>query len=674
VRSLSKTGYLKTLWIQPCLKGLGLFILAFIPRICYPAATVSFDEAKWILRSGYFFSALQSGNFTAAASQEASPQVEVLAPAVTTLWSGVAGLTAKYVAGGITIPLPQFLASLPYDHPERIPLDFFPWVRFPTMLITALFIACFYFILRRLLNDQIALIAGILLALDPFFLHHSRVIHHDALVTVFSALSLLALLNYLQAAGGKKWLVVSGCALGLALVTKPTAAILLPFAGLLWLHECSRRRSVFLPKWLIIWGIIGLAAFFAVWPALWSDPLSTLSRLLQTSQAAGEGDSDNTLIPALVSGGLPNLGFLYYPLSALLRWGILPTIGLILLPFAWRRLDDERLKPVLLWLIVFALLFMLLLTPLGTRDDRYYMPAWPALMALAAVGLTQLKKWLPPLAIGVVSLLLLIPYAPYYVTYYNPLIAGPLLAPKLVKVGGGVGMEHVGAYLNSIPGIEQKTVAAYDLESLQPFFKGKIVRQKTDRYTDYSVNYIRQIQNHYPNIEYLAYFAARTPQHIVRLNGIDYAYIYLEPSPRYVKNISFGGLQLVGQTLDAPSAQPGQSRRLTLLWRNAAPSPEAIVSLQVRDSSGNIRSESAGPLIAPEGPSAVEGHYQILCPPDMPAGDYPIWASVNSSPYQHIGELAVRTADSPEASLAPESTAIPGIHHTAKGREVSFAD
>ena len=40
-----------------------------------------------------------------------------------------------------------------------------------------------------------ALLAAVLLALDPFYLAHSRVIHHDALATTFSIIALVAFLG-----------------------------------------------------------------------------------------------------------------------------------------------------------------------------------------------------------------------------------------------------------------------------------------------------------------------------------------------------------------------------------------------------------------------------------------------------------------------------------------------
>lgn len=638
------------------LTGLLLFGLAFAPRAAYLMAYVAGDEAKWILRSAHFLTALLTGDFGLAASQVATPDVDVLAPAVTTMWTGVLGLLAKYRADGAPVPLIDYLARLPYDHSERLPLDFYPWARFPTILITSLFVVAFYFLLRKLLDHEpLALTAAILLALDPFFVNHSRVIHHDALVTVFVTLALLPALIYLLRDESWGWLVLSGVALGLAVLTKPTALFLAPFIGLMWLWKIYRTRRWRLIGWGFLWAGVGLLAFVAVWPALWGDPLGTFSRLLETSTTAAQGSDERSLIPALIPGRAPELGFLYYPVSWLLRWGILPTLGLALLPFLWRRgrrPGSPATRSSFVWLILFALLLMLALAPLGTRDIRYFLPAWPALIVVAAFGLSQLKGLNRPAVVAILSLALLIPYYPYYVTYFNPLALGPYLAPRLVKVGGGVGLDRAATYLNAQPNIADKRVASYALESFRPYFAGNVSEHKSDDYADFVVNYIRQIQNNHPSPEHIAYFSAREPHYTVRIDGIDYAYVYLLPEPRLVRDVAFGDITLVAQTLEAKMAEPGREYTLTLLWRAPPAAGSTPVRVQVRDAAGQVWSEGRGPLLAPEGPSAVEGHYTLALPPDMPRGDYELWVAVgNGEDWTRFGLLPVHRL-SPPAAMA----------------------
>jgi hypothetical protein len=433
-----------------------LFLLAFIPRVTNLNAYVAGDEAKWILRSAHFFSALLSGNFDNAASQMATPEVDVLAPAVTTMWTGVAGLWAKFQTSHTDLSLLEFLAALPYQNSNKMPLDYYPWARFPTVLVTSLFVVAFYVLLRKLLdNETVPIIAAILLALDPFFLNHSRVIHHDAMVTVFVTLALLLVMRFLQQ-NRLGWLALAGLSFGLAILTKPTALVLVPFTGLMFLWKIHQTKNLSFLFWGVLLGFIGIVSFIVIWPALWGDPGGTLSRLIQTALtgAVGNDQKNLSLMPTLVPGRLPELGFLLYPVNFLIRWGILPTIGLVLAVGTWSY-HKSSLSPqgraVLVWLALFAATMLLVLTPLGTRDIRYFMPAWPALMVIAAFGLTASKGLAKPVIIAALSILLLIPYYPYYITYFNPLILGPYLAPQLVKFGGGVGLDQAAEYLNTTP-------------------------------------------------------------------------------------------------------------------------------------------------------------------------------------------------------------------------------
>ncbi|MCG3206830.1 MAG: hypothetical protein FOGNACKC_00429 [Anaerolineae bacterium] len=649
-----------------------LFGIAFVPRVLALDAYVATDEAKWILRSAHFFAALRSGDFSAAASQMATPDVEVLAPAVTTMWTGVAGLLAKHSIDGSQQPLNDFLAAMPAQNPALVSLGFYPWLRFPTVVITSLFVAAFYVLTGLLLNNKpVAFTATLLLALDPFFINYSRVIHHDALVTVFTVTSLLTFMVFLESGkaadtatemGGTPprpaalfsragWLVLSGVALGLALLTKPTALILLPVIGLMLLWRIYQHRQWHWLAWGMVWAGVGLLAFWLVWPALWQDPLGTLRRLVETSSTGAAGDSDRSLLPRLIPGRLPELGLLFYPVNFILSWGILPSVGLILLPFAWRR--QRPAGATLFWLLLFSLLLLLALAPLSNRDIRYFMPAWPALMLLAAFGLSRLK-WLKPGLVLLLSIILLLPYAPYYITYYNPLLLGPYTAPKLIKVGGGVGLNEAAQFLNNVSGPENPTVATYLPEAFRPYYAGSgVVEHKSGSHIDYVVNYIRQIQNQYPSAANLAYFAARRPAHTVRLNGIDYAYVYLEPEPLPVKAVDFNGISLVAQTLDARYAEPGRSHQLTLLWDAPATAASTEVNIELRDAAGKVWLASTGPLIDPAGPAAVEGHYRLDFPPGFPRGDYEVWVSVAGSDWAGVAPLPVRQLTPPERIARP---------------------
>ena len=629
-----------------------------------------------------------AGDLARMTSAAATPEVEVLAPAVPTMWSGALGLAAKYWLEDLpaSASLSDYLKAMP-EETEKIPLDFYPWTRFPTVLLTSLMGPVFYLLLSKLIKPGPALLAALLLALDPFFLGLSRVIHHDALVSIFIVTSLLTLLIYrsqhqatfnLQPA--RLWLILSGVSGGLALLTKPTALYLVIFVFLFLLLEQGlprtrpERRRALIESCL--WMMTALITFGALWPALWRAPLATFSAWFNRSATAAGDNNNYALIPG-PGDPLPELGFLFYPVNWLFKATLPMFIGLVALPVGWRRgWLNRRQRWSVKWLSIFSLLFLILLIPAQTRDIRYFLPGMLILYSLAAVGILALAArlkalfptapptgyvvqphlWFSGLLLGI-QLSLTIIYAPYFVDYWNPVVGGPWLAPHLVKIGSGEGLDQVGRYLNQKPNAQNLTAATSFWESFVPFFAGRYTKSHYTDEADYILIYRRQIQNNNPFPEYWTYFSARTPEYKVSLVGLDYAWLYPGPQLRVVRDADFGaGLVLRGYRLDRAAAQPGQVARLTLIWAGATPAQANLpVRVQLLDAAGQPRVETGGPLLAPEGPSPVEGHYLLEIPEPMQRGDYPLLVSIVNqvgaeSTYQ-IGSIPVRYLDKPPAQF-----------------------
>lgn len=667
--------------IPPRFIFLLIFVTAFVPRCLALDAYVAPDEGKWIYRSAHFLQALVQGDFARMTSVAATPEVEVLAPAVPTMWLGAAGLAAKYwyTAGAYAISLPEYLNRIPAAT-EKITLDFYPWTRFPTVLLTSLALTLIYFLLSKLIGAPSSLLATLLLGLDPFFLGLSRVIHHDALVATFIFLSLLMLLLHRQRQAAINpsrvtgWLIGSGVAGGLALLTKPTALYLALFVTIFLLlgKGLPRRRidwqSVILES--LGWGVTVLAICFLLWPALWVAPLDTLTSLLERSANAVSDNNSYSLIPG-PDTPLPELGFLFYPINWLFK--VTPAVlgGLILLCVKIWRIPKRAASPwwTVKWLAIFSVLFLVLLLPASTRDIRYFLPVILVLHPLVATGLIGLNSihkfqasesrwsafnWFTALLM-VTQLALVSLYYPYYVDYLNPLAGGPWLAPRLIKIGSGEGLDQIGRYLDQKPAAASLRVATSFWESFVPFFSGPYTKPHYNEEADYIVIYIRQIQNNNPFPEYWPYFAARPPEYKVSLVGLDYAWLYPGPQLREVREVNFGdGLILRGYRLDRRAAQPGQMAQLTLVWGGtAARQADQPVGVQVGDPASSVWLETGGPVLDTAGPSAVEGHYTLTVPPNAPRGDYPLTVFANQLSYQ-IGQIPIRQLDKPALPLAAE--------------------
>lgn len=648
--------------MQRLVVSLLILMIALLPRVVALDAYVAPDEGKWIFRSAHFLQALRSGDLARATSVAATPEVEVLAPAVPTMWAGALGLLLKYWLDGSSQwgSLADYLQAIP-EATEQIPLGFYPWTRLPMAVLASLAAPVIFLLLLKLLDSTAALLAALLVALDPFFLGLSRVIHHDAPVSIFIVISLLALLVARRQTRPlfNPWLLLSGLSLGLALLTKPTALYLVVFAGLFLLLEGGLPRR--LSEWRqrvqvgLVWGLVAAIVVVVAWPALWAAPVDTLTDLWARSGSDGAEENNYSLVPA-PGPLLPELGFLFYPVNWLFKSTLPELIGLAALVVALKQgwLAASLAGWTVKWLAGFVLLFWLLLLPADTRDIRYFLPGALLLYALAAAGAAALARrlggswrWLGNGLLALQVILVAI-YYPYFVNYWNPVVGGPWLAPRLVKIGSGEGLDQVGRYLSQKPDARELTVATSFWESFVPFFSGHYTKGHYDDEADYILIYLRQIQNGNPFPEYWSYFSGQLPEYRVSLVGTDYAWLYPGPQLRVVRDVAFNeGLTLRGYRLDRPAARPGQPAHLTLVWAGATPDLAARpVTVRLADETGRTWAEATGPLLAASGPSPVEGHLTLNLPAGMPPGDYELWVSLdegqgNPAGYK-IGQTPVR--------------------------------
>jgi 4-amino-4-deoxy-L-arabinose transferase-like glycosyltransferase len=573
-------------------------------------------------------------------------------PGVTTMWSGSLGLILDYSLGHRAEgTLLSYIQGLSHD-PLHIDPTVLPWMRLPIVLLTSLSIPALFWLLRPL-DRTIAIIAALLLAFHPIYLGNSQLLHHDALVSVFITLAVILFLVTLRSWswGG---IVFSGVMTGLAILSKSTAYALLPFGGLVLLFEVINRRLVLRQA---VWAGLGwsLAALFtvvALWPALWVNPTAVWQTVFGwATQSADAGNLSNTLIPNF-NLQFPDLGILFYPINWALKSTPLTVVGLVFFFYKWRKEPKDSLaRWWILQLLLWIGLFSLMLSVGNKRDGRYLLPIYFALCILAAFGLRivyQNLKGAYPLIIGLGSFRTNIPllvfvvlllgfsvtYYPYYLAYYNPLIGGPWLAPRLIKVGLGDGMEQAAVWLNSRPNADQLRVATDLEQTFSPLFAGQATEHNIGETfsADYVLNYTRQIQNGIPFAEYWPYYQARPPAFKLKIAGIDYLWLHQEPPLASVGRISFAdNLILRAFTIDQQLAAPGTPLNVTLIWRLKS-STDELVRLQLRDETGQAWGQSApAPVIDPDGPSAVEGHYTLPLPGDIPRGRYSLWATVDNT-------------------------------------------
>ncbi len=427
---------------SPLFLSLLLFSLALLPRLPDLGRFLTADEFLWVDRSRNFLAGLTNPAYECTTPVETWTSARGLActlrtghPGVTTMWTGSLGLLLRWQNDGRPGSLHDYVVAVTTN-----PLDptFIAPERLGTVLLTSLWVVAVYWLARRLLGGRVALAAALLMALDPFHIALSRVIHHDALSTIFMTLAgLCALIYWTEAyqAGNssprynRRWLIASGLLAGFGFLSKSPALFLMPFMALagLWFWGQGRRQNpagtraalVRLVWDGLLWFVAAVAVFTLFWPAMWVVPLETLQTVIFVgSKYATGGHAKGNFFLGQIS---QDPGPLFYPVTWLYRASPLAVLGLLAaLPgwLLWRREtrpadtgrrpagDDKETAPLhpetptgafyrsLPLLLLFILVYTVLITTGEKKQDRYFLPVYPWFNLIAAGGLVTLTAWL----------------------------------------------------------------------------------------------------------------------------------------------------------------------------------------------------------------------------------------------------------------------------------------
>ena len=484
-----------------------------------------------------------------------------------------------------------------------------------TVLITSLTVVGVYLLLKRVLDARVGFLAALMVALDPFYLVHSRVVHVDAILTSFMTLSALALAVYLVQPTRKRYLVLSAVTGGLAFATKSPAVVLAPLVlgGLLlrvilqrdaprgWAGGPPGRRLLWAVLSLAGWLAITWATFLAVWPAAWMKPLELTALVLlgsrwgvvtshQFNYFMGQVTSTPGPLFYLVVAPLrmTPLTLIFAPLSALLFAGDL-----------WRARREGLAGRLAVLAVGLALVFGygLGLSISAKQGDRYLVPIYPMLAILAALSLWALVGWLGgrwrvladrwrqfvvALAAILLVALLWLPLAPYYGAYFNPLLGGGRTAVWAFPFGQGEGLDLAANYLNQKEDAWRLRVASFYPEELQAYFEGDAISlrrrewSKTWLFSDYVVFYVSQVQRELPDAELVNFFKDRDAEYVARIGDVDFSWVYKPPQllgggppavSRQAWAVFADELALTGYDLGADALVPGQPWEVTLHWQ-----------------------------------------------------------------------------------------------------------
>jgi hypothetical protein len=517
-------------WLLPTL----VFVVAFLPRLAPLDRYVTPDEPVWVYRSLRFSQALTTGDLDAIS--------DAGHPGVTTMWLGTLGFQVhRWLEPDLAAAHLDWLDGLAGLSPESAAafghlIDFLSGGRLFVALATSLGLVAIFTITRHLWGLPVALLGALLLALDPFLIGHSGLLHLDGLLATTMTLSVLAALSAVcesavpkrtpgdmgtrQSSGRGRgtwhlygWVALSGLMGGLALLTKTPGGFLAPFAGILLAAAWLTRRLSWQQAMvgLAVWALSAGLTVVLLYPALWVNPISTLRGWLDL----GGRQVTGPLRPIFFHGQLTyDPGATFYPVVWLFRVSPLVLFGLPCALVAHvRRSGPVRFAVVAL--VALALGFGLFITLVGKKHDRYLLPAFPPLTLVAALGwewagrsvkgrfvnrtgtsnlpvpnLRIFASWLSVAAVVAAQLFLVLIYVFTPLAYFNPLLGGPRAALDWLPVGWGEGLGAAARWLNQQPEAERLIVAASSIPPFASLFVGRSVLLDEDTLSqvDYIVN------------------------------------------------------------------------------------------------------------------------------------------------------------------------------------------
>ncbi|MEZ4580490.1 MAG: hypothetical protein R3A10_02330 [Caldilineaceae bacterium] len=204
--------------------------------------------------------------------------------------------------------------------------------------------------------------------------------------------------------------------MGLAWLTKTPAALLVPAGGPSWLdfrgmatgaglnprsstlHAVILRRDAYVRR-LVGGYVMGrggyTAVFFALFPAMWLDPLGVLGNIYTVMVEYSGGHTNPNFFMGQV---VHDPGPLFYPValfcSAPRRATLIGLAAALVAACAAAPLDRPTVRRAVGGMLIFALDLFLGMTVIGKKFDRYLLPIIPLLLVTAAVGwYATLRPW-----------------------------------------------------------------------------------------------------------------------------------------------------------------------------------------------------------------------------------------------------------------------------------------
>lgn len=646
--------------------GLIFFVVSLIAKLPYLGTFLTIDEPRWIHGAGQFLLALHSGNLEQTYWH--------FFPGITTTWGGAIILWLQSLTANFDT-LDKFVAFNMEHLAGNVGA-----MRLSSVILTSITLPFVYALARPLLGRWAAILGVGLLAVDPFWLAHSRIVNGDALsgglmVAAYLAFALLLFKPDLKLA------VISGVFVGLSLLTKLPAPILAPCIILLTIIGYLKVRNWrFWLKALLLCGLVSAAVFIILWPAMWVAPVKTLTMMYQDTFDVGDiGGKDK--VEFFLGQVRDTQSPFFYPVALLFRTtpinliGLILSLGVLFIP----KNSKSRETALLLWLFILIIVLFSNISP--KKADRYAMSVMVTVNLLAGVGwiwlLGRISEWangriyeyangrilansnkfaihnlqscaersrsitihhLLIIALIAIQLIFTLISYPYLLTYYNPLLGGYAKAAELVPVGWGEGLEQAAAWINNQPDGRQATTSPYYENVTNHYLAGTSLDWPKDGkkqvLADYVVFYIAQTQRKLPYPGLVDYFQKQTPVYVVRSGETPYVWVYKRQYPINALEGEaqiVGRAQIVGYSRLASKLSPARSTGVILYFlTHDQPLPDnEDFRVSLLDSAGNEHSLWHSADTNEWTPNAIiEWKGELVLPADLAPGNYKLKVSL----------------------------------------------
>jgi len=488
-----------------------LLLAWFIPRLFSAGSVLTADEPTWIERSTNFVRAITKFELKDTRQFRIT---EASHPGVTLMWAGGAGVILDRVASSL------------FDYPSEVRLFL---IKLPLTIIGSLLLLLSFFGLSKIINKRAAFFTALFLALDVFFLGYSRLLHLDAILSMFMFTSII----FLLLAVNKKehindyYLKISGILGGMAFLTKVPALSLIPIIPFIIFFinvSFNKQRILYTIKLFLRWIFVSVVTFIILWPAMWVTPKESLMSIFGASRI-GLTEAHNigkyVLDPFYYTNTIKNFTS---PIIMFLAFSSMFFI--------------KKMKPLeaksFFFSLIFIIYFIVGMTLGAKKGLRYILPIYPHLFFLSGLGLDCILRsikntrmvWLITSATIIFLIFQATRIHPYYLAYYNPLVKPP------VKMGFGEGFDLASRYLETKENSETLVVSSWYPEILATYFSGTVLGLDSINKADYVVLYrgMKGRTEADPATHIINSFETKKPEKVIHLNNLEYIWIYKEGS------------------------------------------------------------------------------------------------------------------------------------------------